>query len=673
MEISITSICKTCEKEFEGTSSHCERCRLITCDNTYCKRLVPDGAICKYCRDHCYYCGIEHNNETSHYCDLCSNEIKFRCNQLNPKDIQDMECPIYAKELGLKIRDAYIKAGCLHSEIRTHGKCYDIASDDIIRMNMIKRAHKFLTIYDGIKAKEFMKKIDKREEKNIKLKKAKSNKILENAPPADLITLYLDKLFTGNIDDGTFSMLFTLKYPNDFIYDSNNSAWYSINKYGIYKRESQELLSARKILIKDFISFIETSFMDEYKTIEDKKKSELLKNQSKTLKYLNTTYNIEALIKHIKVHYSKDDIFEKFDSINPYVVAFNNGVYDLKTKTFRNALPEEYILTTTGYDYMPAKQEYVDNINKMLAEILPTEGTRKYVLQTLAMRLRGINGQEEYYIWIGDSRNGKGIIMKLMNLTMGNYHGEIDIDFFTQSKHGVSASAATPQLAQNKASRIVQVDEPGDSVKLRIEKLKQISGGDKIVTRYLYQQPFSYIAQYCLFFLTNKKPIIDGSDQGSCERIKYIYFPMRFVADPDPSKPNERKVDITLKEKFVKDNEYRYAFFQILLNNYYEVIDNDPTGKIIVPEDIKKDTMSYLDENNPVKGFINNCVEITKNVSDKISSSDLYSKFCEYCDCENTVNVQQFKTSLLKYDGIGCVRSNGTKYTGIKLKEDPEE
>lgn len=62
----------------------------------------------------------------------------------------------------------------------------------------------------------------------------------------------------------------------------------------------------------------------------------------------------------------KRNIYEKLDTINPYLFGFKNGVYDLKNKTFRLPTPEEYISCTCKYKYETPNKNTLMNLKMCL-------------------------------------------------------------------------------------------------------------------------------------------------------------------------------------------------------------------------------------------------------------------------------------------------------------------
>ena len=67
-----------------------------------------------------------------------------------------------------------------------------------------------------------------------------------------------------------------------------------------------------------------------------------------------------------------DDKFTKIaNNVNPYVFAFDNGVYDLETFTFRDPKREEYITKTCGYEYRERDKQITEKESKVIIQRKP--------------------------------------------------------------------------------------------------------------------------------------------------------------------------------------------------------------------------------------------------------------------------------------------------------------
>lgn len=229
----------------------------------------------------------------------------------------------------------------------------------------------------------------------------------------------LDELYKDNINDNIIAKIFYNLFPYSFKFDSERKKdqWYSLNKYGIYKVEDSDLLSARKVITTDYADFIVNDYKNRYNSAAPgTEKDNIAKKYSKLIKYIMTSAYQDAMIKQMKIFYQDATFSEKIDTINPYLLAFENGVFDLNTGKLRNALPDEYISITTGYEYDNEINEEADDlILEKLHEIIPDNEEFEYIMTKLSFCLIGENINEELFTFYGeDGRNGKGIIFSTL-------------------------------------------------------------------------------------------------------------------------------------------------------------------------------------------------------------------------------------------------------------------
>lgn len=474
----------------------------------------------------------------------------------------------------------------------------------------------------------------------------------------------LDKILYDGITDVTCAYLFYCLRPESYIYDVNNKDWYKINEYGIYQKDTNN------ILLKDHINQIllieiEKWYNKKYSMIKNADVLKKIRNNFICAKkYLLCNRIKQNLINELGLLYKHHNIYEQMDNINNYVFAFKNGVYNLQTGNFRNAKPDELITCTTGYDYTNAQQAIIDILNNIIKDIFPNEAERSYVLTSISLGLIGNNFLELFFIWIGNGRNGKGILRDLIMFTLGGYFDSAEIEYFCKTKHQGHSNSADSIMARKKNSRMVISTEPESDVCLRGAKLKQLSGQDPVQVREMYKELFNFVPKFKLIIQTNEKLEIDGSDGGVIDRLVLISFPNKFVDDPKLT--SERKIDRTLKNK-VKNIEYRLAFFQILLTHYNDFVKNN--NILVMPPRFKMETQDFLDENDPIKQFLEDTIEITNNKKDKIASSTLYTSFTSFIEGKNKViSCMNFKDKLKKKNILSKRTEKGIFFLGIKYK-----
>ena len=342
------------------------------------------------------------------------------------------------------------------------------------------------------------------------------------------------------------------------------------------------------------------------------------------------------------------DFYKNLDA-NPYLLGFNNGVYDFNKCVFRKGELTDYITYSTGYDYIPYNSDdtHVKDIYAFLSKIITNTSVREYLLKVLGKSLMGIP-DEKFYIFTGLSgANGKSTLINFLELALGDYTVSVDTSLLT-NKRG-NASSVSPDVIRLKGRRIIAFQEPEHNDKLRTGILKQFSGNDSIIARDLYKSPVSFKIQGTMIMCCNDLPTVTSTDGGTWRRIRVIDFNSRFCENP--KKPNEFLIDPKIKEKI---NIWKPYFMSILVH-YYNLFKKEGMTE---PDEVKNATNKYKTDNDKFNEFFDVClVENEKNVE---TFKDIYSNLTCWWS-ENYSNVKMPDTRELK-------RALKTKYGMEKEK-----
>lgn len=439
-------------------------------------------------------------------------------------------------------------------------------------------------------------------------------------------------------------ILFKTIYPDKYVYDICNKVWYSKNKYGIYKRDTDELISARTAISDSLLPMFEkyiNAYMNSFDPAKQKEKEEMeflmktLKNVRVSMTKIGQKKNI---IESLKELYGVNRLYKKMNT-NIHLFAFENGVYDTQEGIFRVAEANDFVFESCGYKYKKSTEENRKLVFNTIKNMFLKDELFEYFMTIISIRLARINTKEEFYFLIGNASNGKGLVTTLIQETFGERSQVLESASFYKNKHGVSANAASPELASTKDCNIVFVNELERGARLTADNIKKLSGNDKIKVRFLRENCFEFTPGYCLFFVSNHEPEIDGDDFGIRRRLRFIPFNVTFV--DNPTKPNERQINRKLKRLFTTD-EYKCAFFDILTEYYKKYIDNGE--EVIIPEDVECKSKEYIQNNDPVFNFVDQQLERTTNQRDIIPAKMMMDLFVK----SNDGNKRGYTMGILK-------------------------
>lgn len=376
-------------------------------------------------------------------------------------------------------------------------------------------------------------------------------------------------------------------------------------------------------------------------------------------------------------------IFENVLDSNDTIIGFTNGVFDMKTWSFRSGLPTDYISMSTGYDYKDytGDEPIFTELKNYFNSLFHNDEYSKFVLYNIANCLFEGNTEQRFYICVGGGSNGKSsLFCNLMKSVFGSYYTPIDPSLFTQNKK--SNSVASPETLALKNKRMAVMSETNKDEKLNSAKVKQATGKtDELIARQLYSNQINtFVNLSTPFMLTNKMPLIDTDDDGMWKRIIVLPFKSRFLKpEKMPSdeciKQNEKigvyfsQIDETL-DKRIKKVEFIQATMWYLLN----ILKNNKN--VPIPKNVQDETDKYRKDNNYNAKFIEEYCDKTpdgKCSYNKLTS--LYQKFMKLYnitpnnkDLDNYLSTNGYEIKLIKEGGI-----RGNYVFGLKISEEENE
>tara|TARA_B110001469_G_scaffold123747_1_gene136254 strand:+ start:3483 stop:6260 length:2778 start_codon:yes stop_codon:yes gene_type:complete len=447
--------------------------------------------------------------------------------------------------------------------------------------------------------------------------------------------------------------------------DIKSNLWYSFDdtKWSKcsqgYKLQAELPKTIKNIYRRCRIRFINEQ--GEYNNAHEGKNSEDIKtNEEIAGKIFNKLKDVpfqKNIMEACKNKFYYDKFQEELDS-NTKLLCFENCVFDLQENILREGRPEDKLSITTKYELPIEKNElpmnmdilwkYIElrngiekkdwnksvkpsksflktyiGIKDFLMKVLPdldieeTPGEiREYCLKYMACRLCG-EVMNRFSIWTGSGGNGKSILIELLRQAMGGYCMNLPVTILTQKRK--SSNAACPEKARTRGARLCYMQEPDENETINAGEMKELSGGDMILARNLYQEPFEFKPQFELVLMCNDKPKIEDKTNGAWRRVAVSPFNSRFVDRKDEIDPSRHvyKADKRLNDKV---KEWGIVFIGMLLRLWTELDCLD----IEVPKSIRMETQNYKNQNDYIGQWITECTE---------EYPDETTSFKELCNC----------------------------------------
>jgi phage/plasmid-associated DNA primase len=311
----------------------------------------------------------------------------------------------------------------------------------------------------------------------------------------------------------------------------------------------------------------------------------------------------------------------KFDN-KWYLFGFNNMVYDLEKGEFRDYEYDDYISTTTGYDWKEPTIDEIDLINKLLKQIMPNDDERELYLQILSTTMSG-KCVEKFVILNGKGGNGKGMIDDLLLDALGNYGmiGNNSILFETNK------TGSNPEKSNIHKKRLVIFREPPENKKFENSVIKELTGGGTFSARGHHETNTVKELNLTMILEANKRPLFsEEPTDADARRIIDIYFGTKYTTDIDLI--NEEN-NIYLANEYYKTDEfrkkYRYALLKILMDIYKKYKSNNFIFNI--PKSIKERTTQYLEMSCNILQWFKDNYKYTGDKNNICKMRDLYDDF----------------------------------------------
>ena len=451
-------------------------------------------------------------------------------------------------------------------------------------------------------------------------------KILDKNLDFDLYT----PIYTTGLIADYFSVMFSNKFVcfDGIVYQYNGVIWEIMEhkKNSVLHNFVDEKF--HKCLIKYCMTKLKL-FGDASVLCEDEEMKGKLK---KKLGAVNTLLNNVNMLRNITQRNNLvAEIINKittklivFDN-DPFLFAFTNKVYDLRTNKFVPSVYSQYIRTTCKYDhitYYPSK--FTDELFAIINTIFPNPEIRDYYLTILAT---GMYGEliEHLFIATGTGGNGKSLINAQMMKTVGSYGYKVGANvLLDEIKEG-----ANPAIASLHNVRFGLAQEPNGKRRICTATLKELTGDKTLNARMAYSNECQINLKLTLVEECNELPLLDEVGGGVERRIRAVPFTSCAVPS-DIYYALEDKTGYILANPYYKTDEFQHkhkqALFNILLP-YWEAFQKNNYCMPEPPLESKLITRDYLATSDDIFSWFSEIYEKSDNVNEILYIENIYNRF----------------------------------------------
>ncbi len=329
-----------------------------------------------------------------------------------------------------------------------------------------------------------------------------------------------------------------------------------------------------------------------------------------------SSYNIRSMLDLARSRASIALPSGTFDQ-DPWLLCVKNGVIELKTGSFRESTPGDLLSMQAGAAYepnagCPTWLRFLDEIFQGDAEII------RFVQRLVGCVLTGVPA-DHLVICFGAGRNGKSTLIGTIQGLLGDYAAQAQVSTLMRQR----AETIRNDLARLFGKRFIGALEQAEGWHLDEGLVKQLTGGDRLVARALYQEHEEQVPTFKIWVGVNDKPQIRDTSQAMWERVFPIpfeaYFP-RGKADPDMLE----KLQLELPGILHWAIEGCLAWQQQGLNP---------------PESVKAATAEYREESDVISRFVED--ECSVGESQSAGATMLYDHYVGWCRSSGQRSMSQ--------------------------------
>jgi len=307
---------------------------------------------------------------------------------------------------------------------------------------------------------------------------------------------------------------------------------------------------------------------------------------------------------------------------NSWLLNVNNGTLDLHSGDLHEHARENRItkLAPIAHDPNALCPTWDAFLYRIMAGNMRLIG---FLRRAVGYALTGEVSEQCFFILYGTGQNGKSTFLETIGAVLNDYRVHTPTETIL-TKRGDSIPN---DIARLRGARLVTAIETDEGKRLAESLVKQMTGGDTVVARFMRAEWFEFKPEFKLFLATNHKPVIRGTDKAIWRRIRLIPFTVTIPdAEQDKALPDKLKAELP----------------GILNWCVQGCLDWQSEG-LGAPEEVKAATAEYRREMDVLAVFLTECCISPPRGGDiqdsptplKTRASELYNAYVKWCEENN--------------------------------------
>lgn len=433
--------------------------------------------------------------------------------------------------------------------------------------------------------------------------------------------------------------------------------WISYDDAGVWLRESEPIWEMACESATALRGEVEEAWPEDFNTLPDF----VQKPWRQLWTFAKQTENFSKVRACVELARVKPQI--KVDPADldacPWTLNVYNGTLDLLAGTFRAHDPQDLLTrqAKASYDHEATCPQW----ERFLLDIMEDDPEMvRFLQRAVGYCLTGSTKEQCFFLLHGEGSNGKSTFLDTLGLLLGDYAKAAQFSTFADTK---ANEGIRNDIADLRGSRLVSAVEPSEGVRLAEGLVKQLTGGDAVKARFLYQEGFEFKPTFKVFLACNSLPQIRGTDHGIWRRVRLIPFLRQWRVRPDdPEEWPEADKGLTDKLKGELPGILAWAVrgAKMWLRD-----------GLAPPDKVLQATAGYRAEQDTMGTFIEECCVLLPQAW--TSSDALYEAYQEWAKdsgIKHPWKKPDFGRRLARIQGVTKKRTNKRRgWQGIGLLE----
>jgi putative DNA primase/helicase len=343
----------------------------------------------------------------------------------------------------------------------------------------------------------------------------------------------------------------------------------------------------------------------------------------------------------------QDDAWDR----DPYLLAVENGVIDLRTGEHLPATPTQYISKCAGTHFDETAS--ASKFQRFLDRVQPLPEVRDYLQRLAGYCAIGNSDEQKFIIFFGPGGNGKGTFIRVLMRALNGYALKGPASMLAEQRPDQPRN----DLARLVGARFVSLSETSKNLRIDEALVKSMTGQDRQCARFLNHEFFEFMPCFTAIVDTNHPPQFREKGPAIRRRVVFVPWPVKILE----SEENKMLTDELLEEELPG-----------ILNWVIQGAKAYIERHLSAPPAIAEITESLIGSRDDLERWVEGCIEQGPELT--VQSSVLYENYVSWCKAEGISHPEPIKNWPQRLElefGFHRGKRNGGLQTwiGIRARE----